>query len=381
MPASYRQAPRHDPARWVARQGVRGPMSAQSGTRRLRDDLRARRPDVARDDAAIGDGAVEIALMVDGERRLMGTVTDGDVRRGSVLAGAQLDDEVAPQAQRFFTFVLPGMPRADVLELMQARSISAIPVVDDGGHLVGLHVMRELTGRGETAEHRGDHGRWPRHAPAPAHRALPKPMLRVAGRPILERIVLHLVGRASLHLRGPLPRPSDRGPLRRRLGLGCRIEYLREDAAARHGGRARCCPRRVQDDPYPLLVLNGDLVTGVDVGEPARVPRERRWLTRPSAMRQLRARRAVRGACPDGDRVVAHRGEAAAVVRGQHRHLRARPVRLLAVPRRRASVTMPELIAGVLRHGRSGRRRSRSRTTGSTSGSANSSPRPRGTRH
>src|SRR5207244_13096528 len=84
--------------------------------------------------------------------------------------------------------------RAEVLDLMRARQIAQVPVLDAEGHLIGLHLMRELIGNGERRN-------WAlilAGGKGTRLRALtettPKPMITVAGRPILERLVLHLVG-------------------------------------------------------------------------------------------------------------------------------------------------------------------------------------------
>ena len=92
---------------------------------------------------------------------------------------------------------------------------------------------------------------------------VPKPMLRVAGRPILERIVLHLVGFGiEQHLRSRSTTSAD--VIEDHFGDGERvrlptIDYLREERAARHGRRAGAAAERRR--PRPLLVMNGDLVT------------------------------------------------------------------------------------------------------------------------
>src|SRR5262245_31379493 len=91
---------------------------------------------------AIDEGAVELALVVDEGGRLLGTVSDGDVRR-AILAGAALGDSIGPYAARDFTWVSGDADRSAVLDVMQARAISQVPVLKDGV-LVGLHVLREL---------------------------------------------------------------------------------------------------------------------------------------------------------------------------------------------------------------------------------------------
>jgi CBS domain-containing protein len=94
---------------------------------------------------AIDKGACEIALIVGEEGRLLGTVTDGDVRR-ALLAGRSLADPVAPVMNRRFTAVGRSAARAEVLDLMRARTLGQVPIVDDAGRLVGLHLLREVLG-------------------------------------------------------------------------------------------------------------------------------------------------------------------------------------------------------------------------------------------
>ncbi len=213
---------------------------------------------------AIDRGASGIALATDPDGRLAGIVTDGDLRR-AILAGTGLDDPIRPLLNRHYIATTPGQPRADVLELMQARRIGAIPIVDDDGRPVGLHLLHAFLaatprpnwavvmagGRGERLR--------------PLTDEVPKPMLRVAGRPILERIVLHLVGSGivrifiSLNYRGTVivDHFGDGGE------HGCRIEYLREEEPLGTAGALALLPEPPRAD---LLVLNGDLVTNVDVG-------------------------------------------------------------------------------------------------------------------
>lgn len=103
------------------------------------------RPEAAIRDAmlAIDRGSVEIALVVDHDRRLLGTVSDGDIRR-ALLKGARLDDAVSSFMTRSPQVVSADVSRGAVLELMRARSLSQIPVVDADGRVTGLHVMQEM---------------------------------------------------------------------------------------------------------------------------------------------------------------------------------------------------------------------------------------------
>ena len=212
---------------------------------------------------AIDRGGVEIALVVGDDGRLVGILTDGDARR-AILAETHLDSPLLPHARRDFIFVGPLTDRAEVLDLMQARRIEQVPMLDGDGKLVGLHLLHETLGAVERPNWAvvmaGGEGR--RLRPLTEH--MPKPMLRVAGRPILERIVLHLVGFGirrvflSVNYLGHIIEEHFGDGER----FGCRIEYLREDEPLGTGGALGLLPEIPVD---PLIVMNGDLMTQISI--------------------------------------------------------------------------------------------------------------------
>lgn len=212
---------------------------------------------------AVDLGASKIALATNGDGRLTGVVTDGDLRR-ALLGGMTLDDPVAPILNAHFVALTPGQGRADVLELMQARRIDAIPIVDADGKPVGLHHLHAFLAAAPLSNWAvimaGGRGLRLR----PLTDTTPKPMLRVAGRPILERLVLHLAGAGieriflSINYGGQVIEDHF-GDGR---DFGCSIEYLREEEPLGTAGALSLLPEPPRD---PLLVLNGDLVTNVSV--------------------------------------------------------------------------------------------------------------------
>lgn len=219
---------------------------------------------------AIDRGAVEIALMADEDCRLLGAVTDGDVRR-ALLAGASLDSPVKTYVSDHPHTVGPEASRAEVVDLMAARAIEQVPVIDDGGRLVGLHVMRELLGgvdRSNVAVILAG-GRGTRLGSLTAN--VPKPMIPVAGRPILERIVLHLVGvgiRRVVISVGYLAEVIEEH-FGDGSAFGCSIEYVREDPERPLGtGGPLALVQELTGPPRePLLLLNGDLVADFPVDD------------------------------------------------------------------------------------------------------------------
>lgn len=209
-------------------------------------------------------GGMRIAIATDALRHVVGIMTDGDARR-ALLAGAALDAPLVGLLNRRFTSVETSVSRAEVLDLMQARHLDAIPIVDADGILHGLHHIHEVLG----IERRPNWavimagGRGTRLGPLTDQ--IPKPMVRVAGRPILERLVLHLVGFGvrrvflSINYLGHIIEEHFGDGSR----FGCSIEYLREDRPLGTAGSLSLLPS-LPDRPF--LVLNGDLVTQANLG-------------------------------------------------------------------------------------------------------------------
>jgi dTDP-glucose pyrophosphorylase len=224
---------------------------------------------------AIDRGACEIALVVDGLGRVQGTLTDGDIRR-AILAGAALEDPAADHMETDFCYVAPQVSRAEVLDVMRARSLQQIPILDERRRLLGMHLLREIIGAVPRpnwavimAGGRGERLR-------PLTDSIPKPMVRVAGRPILERLVLHLVGFGirrvfiAVHYKADIIRQHFGDG----AGHGCRVEYLEEDEPLGTGGSLSLLPAR---PTHALLVINGDLVTQFNIGQLLAFHRHRRY--------------------------------------------------------------------------------------------------------
>jgi len=224
------------------------------------------RPDQRVRDAMqiITDNWRELALVADQGLSVIGVITDGDIRRG-LLSGLTLDSPAASVMTRDYVAVGPEADRAGVLDLMKARAIRHVPIVDAERRLVGIHFLEALIGATEKPNAvvimAGGEGRRLR----PLTDARPKPMVMVAGRPILERIVLHLVGCGIRRIFIAVNYLADMivGHFGDGTRFGCTIEYLREDRALGSGGALSLLPRGLAE---PLIVMNGDLVTQFDVG-------------------------------------------------------------------------------------------------------------------
>jgi dTDP-glucose pyrophosphorylase len=208
------------------------------------------------------------AFVVDSDGRLLGAISERDIRR-ALLDGAGLDSPSSPFMQDAGVAAKPGAGRAEVIDLMRALRLREVPVVDDEGRIVEVHAEQRVAGtheRNNVAVIMAG-GRGTRLAPLTD--SVPKPMLPVAGRPILERLVLHLVGSGirrifiSVNYLGDVIEQHFADG----AALGCQIEYLREDRTVPlgTGGSLRLLAKD-REITEPILVMNGDLLTDFSVG-------------------------------------------------------------------------------------------------------------------
>lgn len=205
------------------------------------------------------------ALAVIGENgELLGTLTDGDIRR-ALLNSHALTDEVscAMRAKPLFAYFDSGFQERS--ELMHRRNISFLPIVDKGGKLCGAEI------HGLSTENK----KLPNYAVVMCGglgsrlgaltRNCPKPMLRIGGLPILERIVRNLIGHgvtrfffATNYLREQIEDYFGDG-----AKWNVEISYLRENKRLGTGGALSLLPF-IPDDP--IIIMNGDLLTDTDFG-------------------------------------------------------------------------------------------------------------------
>lgn len=122
-------------------------------------------------------------LVVDADRRLQGTLTDGDVRR-ALLAGLGLDSRVADAMHRDFRSLSADMTAAEI-RAARALGIRLLPVVDADGRINRIIDLRRQTTRLPIRAMLMAGGRGERLRPLTD--STPKPLLKVGGRPIIDR--------------------------------------------------------------------------------------------------------------------------------------------------------------------------------------------------
>lgn len=213
----------------------------------------------------LNDAAMQIALVTSSDGRLVGTLTDGDVRRG-LLRGLTLQSPIESVIEKNALVVPPQMSRELVLQLMQANRIHQLPVVDDARRVVGLQLFDDLIAPKQRSNRMvlmaGGFGTRLR----PQTDTCPKPLLPLHGRPMLEHILERAIAcgfvrfTIAVHYLGHMIEEHFQDGGR----WGVSIDYLREETPLGTAGAISLLDPKPQT---PFVVSNGDILTDIRYGE------------------------------------------------------------------------------------------------------------------
>ncbi len=210
----------------------------------------------------IDRGQLRIALVVDDQDKLVGTITDGDVRRG-LLRGMDIHAPIDGVYCKTPTVCHVDDPRSVVLRKALDGRHQQIPIVNDDGVPVGIEEIHELVrpARRHNKVVIMAGGLGTRLRPLTAR--VPKPMLRVGNKPILERTLEKLTASGFFEFIISVNYLSH--VIKEYFGdgqaLGAHIEYIEEDKALGTAGALGLTHDRLDT---PFLVMNGDLLTDLD---------------------------------------------------------------------------------------------------------------------
>ncbi len=215
----------------------------------------------------IDRGGAGIAIVLDGDGRLVGTITDGDVRRAileHVEAGADASVLLGHRPERFAEprTAPASTPPEELLVIMNEYRIRHVPLLDDDDRVVDIAFLSDLV----------QDYRLPLRAVvmagglgsrlAPLTEDMPKPMLPVGDKPLLERIVGQLREAGIHHVNLTTHYRSDR--IKAHFGDGAQfgvdIRYTEEDRPLGTAGALAL----LEASDEPILVMNGDIVTRID---------------------------------------------------------------------------------------------------------------------
>lgn len=210
----------------------------------------------------INSQALQVALVTDKSKRLLGIITDGDIRRG-LLNNLSLDALVTEVMNTNPKTASPTTSKKKLLQLMQQYSVLSIPLVKD--HiLVGLETLK-------TAQQK-THYENPVLIMAggfgtrlkPLTDKCPKPMLKVGNRPLLEIALFNFIQAGFTNFYISTHYMPEQ--IASHFGDGSRwnvnINYVHETTPLGTGGAVGLLPKDLS--PLPTIVMNGDILTKVD---------------------------------------------------------------------------------------------------------------------
>uniref|UniRef100_UPI0040481495 nucleotidyltransferase family protein n=1 Tax=Polynucleobacter sp. TaxID=2029855 RepID=UPI0040481495 len=214
---------------------------------------------------SLNEVSLRIILIIDNAGVLQGTISDGDIRRG-LLKGLTLDSPVTTIIHRSALVVPPDLARALVIQLMRANKIHQIPIVDENNRVIGLHLWDEIMSTPKRPNLMVIMAGGIGIRMLPHTENCPKPMLNVAGKPILEHIIerAKLEGFSHFLLSVNYLAPMIKEYFGNGHSFGVQIEYLHESTPLGTGG-ALSLIKELPDNPF--VVTNGDVITDIRYGE------------------------------------------------------------------------------------------------------------------
>lgn len=213
----------------------------------------------------LNNSALKILIVIDKKRRFLGTVSDGDIRRG-ILNNLTLQSSIESIIHKNAVVVSPELNRNSVLRIMTSRKVQQIPIVDKNGIIIGLHLWDELSSvpnrQNQMILMAGGKGT----RLLPITEDCPKPMLKVAGKPILEHILRRAIAQGFSQFTisiGHLGRVIEEY-FQDGKEFGVSISYLREKTPL---GTAGALSLLQNQSNLPVLVTNGDVLTEINYGD------------------------------------------------------------------------------------------------------------------
>ena len=82
--------------------------------------------------------SLQTVFVFDAEKKIIGTITDGDIRRG-FINGLSLEGLVQDFMNKDFSFLLDGDDNFNKLNDYRARKLKAVPLISDKGNLIKVY--------------------------------------------------------------------------------------------------------------------------------------------------------------------------------------------------------------------------------------------------
>jgi len=210
----------------------------------------------------ISDGGLQIALVVDKKDKLIGTLTDGDIRKG-FLRGMNLDSSINSIISKNPICAKKDYNKKKLLKIAISKKIYQIPIVDDNGKLIDVYVLHDILKlkkkNNKVVLMAGGEGMRLR----PLTENTPKPMLKVANSPILETIIKKF--RESGYCDIIICVNYKSHVIENYFGdgtkFGVKIKYVKEKKKMGTAGALSLIKEKLTE---PFFLMNGDLLTNLN---------------------------------------------------------------------------------------------------------------------
>jgi len=210
----------------------------------------------------IDSGAMKIALVVDANQKLLGTISDGDIRR-AMLNGLELDSMIEGLFNTSPTICSINDSKEKILQLAATKRIYKIPIVDDNKCVVGVAEIEEMLQPIEKTNKvvlmAGGLGT----RLSPLTDSVPKPMLLVGKKPILETIIENFTkfGYRDIILSVSYKSHLIETHFGDGAAFGVKISYVHETKRMGTAGALSLMRDQLTE---PFFVMNADLLTNVN---------------------------------------------------------------------------------------------------------------------
>ena len=223
------------------------------------------------------NGKSRIALVVDDKGKLIGTITDGDIRR-AILANLPMDSKLKEFMKDQPVCIDSEKNKDDILRLMREKDILQVPILDKNKKVVGLETLNHLL-EGKKIDNpvfimAGGFGT----RLAPLTDETPKPLLKIGSKPILERILLKFIdaGFHKFYISTHFMADKIKEYFNDGSEWNISIKYIHEDKPLGTGGSLGLLPKSEID--LPLVMMNGDLLSEVNFVELLRYHYEKKGM-------------------------------------------------------------------------------------------------------
>ncbi len=200
-----------------------------------------------------------VLFVMDKGNRIVGTLTDGDIRR-SLVAGATLESSVSQVAHRNFKYLKEDEADIELLHECKRLGVELLPVVDVNMHIVDIVNFKQQKSLLplDTVLMAGGKGVRLR----PLTETTPKPLLPVGGKPIIDYNIESLMENGVKHISVTVNYLHEQ--LEKHFAEpmnGVKIDCIKEPQFLGTMGATQFVPKFYND---VVLVMNSDLFTNID---------------------------------------------------------------------------------------------------------------------